>query len=434
MKRFALGFAALFFVVFINFLYEKLSRPTHFTVTADTKIIPGSELAKYVTQEEVDDFAFRYWDIDEYEENNATLSALRNLLRLKDTDKILNFMTRNGLSADVKMKANTTPLMYASFYDDEATAKRLIDMGANAHAKDNYKLSPLAYAIENNSTKTAKLLLDSGVGLEEVKAVQFYLTHAVYALIDSIVIDKDDVHINYGFMDIDSKDAVEPFHYVISNNLLEISKMFFELGYKPECKFNAQRYEEFDCFDRLSIIPNYEPMLNLLLDNNVSGQPTKGELKKAYEECHDNVKYYTKEKENYIYKMNKGRDEEGEARLRKNDNYRHLCTECLYHEGLLKYKPKPPDPEQIKRFDDTINFYSKHCLDENATFKDTESFVKWANEEERRENILRFLEAHKNNPAKVIYIDANISSQNKEKLISNKLIQKLRSKDAAERR
>ena len=343
-------------------------------------------------------------------------------------------MTRNGLSADVKMKAGTTPLMYAGFYDDEATAKRLIDMGANAHAKDNYKLSPLAYAIENNSTKTAKLLLDSGVGLEEVKAVQFYLTHAVYALIDSIVIDKDDIHINYGFMDTDSKDALDPFHYVISNNLLEISKMLFELGYKPECKFKAQRYEEFDCFDRLSIIPSYEAMLNLLLDNNVSGQPTSEELKEAYKKCHDKVGVFTAAKEGYIYKMNKGRDEEGEARLRKNDKYRHLCTECLYHEGLLKYKPKPPDPEQIKRFDDTINFYSKHCLDENATFKDTESFVKWANEEERRENVLRFLRAHKNKPAKVIYIDANISGQDKEKLISNKLIQKRRSKDAAERR
>ena len=435
MKRFALGFTALFLAVFVNFIYEKLSRPTHFTVTPDTKIDPNSELAKYVTQEEIDDFGFRYWDIDEYEENNATLNALRNLLRLKDTDKILNFMTRNGLSADVKMKAGTTPLMYASFYDDETTAKRLMEMGADAHAKDNYKLSPLAYAIENNSTKTVKLLLDSGVRLEEVKAVQFYLTHAVYALIDSIVIDKDDVHINYGFMDIDSKDAVEPFHYVISNNLLEISKMFFELGYKPECKFNAQRYEEFDCFDRLSIIPNYEPMLNLLLDNNVSGQPTKEELKKAYEECYDNVKYYTKEKENYIYKMNQGRDEEAEEKIKKKyDKYKYAPYSLLYEDGLLQYKPKPPNPEQIKRFDDTINFYSKHCLDENATFKDTESFVKWANEEERRENVLRFLEAHKNNPAKVIYIDANTSSQDKERLISNKLIQKLRSKDAAERR
>ena len=53
-------------------------------------------------------------------------------------------MKRNGLSADVKMKANTTPLMYASFYDDETTAKRLMEMGADAHARDSYKLSPLA--------------------------------------------------------------------------------------------------------------------------------------------------------------------------------------------------------------------------------------------------------------------------------------------------
>ena len=342
-------------------------------------------------------------------------------------------MKRNGLSADVKMKADTTPLMYSSFYGDEATAKRLMEMGADAHARDNYKLSPLAYAIENNSTKTAKLLLDSGVRLEEARRIQSYLDYALYDFIDSIVIDKDDIHINFDFPDTDSKGASDPFVYVIANNLLEISKMFFELRYKPECKFKAQRYEEFDCFDRLSIIPNYEPMLNLLLDNNVSGQPTSEELKEAYKKCHDKVGVFTAAKEGYIYKMNKGRDEEGEARLRKNDKYRHLCTECLYHEGLLKYKPKPPDPEQIKRFDDTINFYSKHCLDENATFKDTESFVKWANEEKRRENVLRFLEAHKNNPAKVIYIGADISSQDKEKLISNKLIQKLRSKDAAER-
>ena len=125
-------------------LFSKFNSPTRFVVTVDTKIIPGSKLSKYVTQEEIDDFGFRYWDIDEYEERNATLSALRNLLRLKDTDKILNFMKRNGLSADVKMKANTTPLMYASFYDDETTAKRLMEMGADAHARDSYKLSPLA--------------------------------------------------------------------------------------------------------------------------------------------------------------------------------------------------------------------------------------------------------------------------------------------------
>jgi len=88
----------------------------------------------------------------------------------------------------------------------------------------------------------------------------------------------------------------------------------------------------------------------------------------------------------------------------------------------------------IEEFDKEIDYYKQHCSDENSTFKDTESFVKWANEEKRGEYVRQFLEAHKNNPAKVIYIGANISSQDKEKLISNKLIQKRRSKNAAERR
>jgi len=150
-------------------------------------------------------------------------------------------------------------------------------------------------------------------------------------------------------------------------------------------------------------------MLELLLKYDVIGQPTKEELKKAYEECYDNVKYYTKEKENYIYKMNKGRDEEGEARLRKNDNYRHLCTECLYHEGLLQYKPKPIDPKMIETFDKTINSYLKHCPDENATFKDARAFIKWANEEKRQYEIRWFIHKTKNDPTKVIYVDSNRS-------------------------
>lgn len=389
MKKFALGFTALFLVVFVNFLYEKLSRPTHFTVTPDTKIDPNSELAKYVTQEEIDDFGFRYWDIDEYEENNATLNALRNLLRLKDTDKILNFMTRNGLSADVKMKANTTPLMYASFYDDETTAKRLMEMGADAHAKDNYKLSPLAYAIENNSTKTVKLLLDSGVRLEGAGRIQLYLDYALYDFIDSIVIDKDDIHINFDFPDTDSKGASDPFAYVIANNLLEISKMFFELRYKPECTFKAQRNEEFDCFGILAHIPNYEPMLNLLLDNNVSGQPTKEELKEAYKKCHDTYLWY---------------------KIRWIDG-----------ENINKKRPFYVDMP--------IKNLEKYCTEPDGTFQDVRTFMSWANEQKKMDAIIRIGDTDK-----VIYIGADISSQDKEKLISNKLIQKRRSKDAAERR
>jgi len=388
LNKLALGLSALCLIVFVNFIYEKLSGPTRFVVTADTKIIPGSELSKYVTQEEIDDFAFRYWDIDKQIKDDAFAENFRKLLKSKQTDQILKFMQDNNISIDSPLIDGVTPLMYASFYDDEATAKRLIDMGANAHAQDNYKLSPLAYAIENNSTKTARLLLDSGVRLEEVKAVQFYQNHAIYSLINSIVVDKDDVHINFDFADTDSKDAADPFGYAIANNLLEISKMLFELGYKPECKFKAQRYEEYDCFGRLSIMPNYEAMLNLLLDNNVSGQPTSEELKEAYKKCHDTYLWY---------------------KIRWIDG-----------ENINKKRPFYVDMP--------IKNLEKYCTEPDGTFQDVRTFMSWANEQKKMDAIIRIGDTDK-----VIYIDANISGQDKEKLISNKLIQKRRSKNAAER-
>ncbi|WP_298946533.1 ankyrin repeat domain-containing protein [uncultured Campylobacter sp.] len=383
MKKFALGFTALFLIVFVNFLYEKLSRPTHFTVTPDTKIDPNSELAKYVTQEEIDDFGFRYWDIDEYEENNATLNALRNLLRLKDTDKILNFMTRNGLSADVKMKANTTPLMYASFYGDETTAKRLMDMGADTHAQDNYKLSPLAYAIENNSTKTVKLLLDSGVKFSNKEKIQRYLKAPQNDRIKSLTIDGDNIfveyEVKYGQKNEGSKGWILPFDYITFGNFTEMLQILFSMGY-----FDGNG----NYFKDMEYMPNYEPMLNLLLDNNVSGQPTKEELKEAYKKCHDTYIWY---------------------KIRWIDG-----------ENINKKRPFYVDMP--------IKNLEKYCTEPDGTFQDVRTFMSWANEQKKMDAIIRI-----GDTAKVIYIDANISSQDKEKLISNKLIQKRRSKDAAER-
>ena len=389
MKKFALGFAALFLAVFVNFIYKKLSRPTHFTVTPDTKIDPNSELAKYVTQEEVDDFAFRYWGIDEYEEHNATLNALRNLLKLKDTDKILNFMTRNGLSADVKMKANTTPLMYASFYDDEATAKRLIDMGANAHAKDNYKLSPLAYAIENNSTKTAKLLLDSGVKFSNKEKIQRYLKAPQNDRIKSLTIDGDNIfveyEVKYGQKNEGSKGWILHFDYITFGNFTEMLQILFSMGYFDE---NGNYFKD------MEYMPNYEPMLNLLLDNNVSGQPTKEELKEAYEKCYKSYRWHV---------------DTWKKEIDKNQTI----------------------PLLIRM---SIENGERYCPDKDGTFGDTRTFMYWANEKNKLKNMINFWDGLKNNPSKVIYIDANISGQDKEKLISNKLIQKRRSKNAAERR
>lgn len=358
--------AALFYLSYLGVKFDKFGSspvPTDFTVTPDTKIDPNSELAKYVTQEEVDDFAFRYWDIDEYEENNATLNALRNLLRLKDTDKILNFMTRNGLSADVNMKAGTTPLMYASFYDDEVTAKRLIDMGANAHEKDNYKLSPLAYAIENNSTKTAKLLLDSGVKFSNKEKIQRYLKAPQNDRIKSLTIDGDNIfveyEVKYGQKNEGSKGWILPFDYITFGNFTEMLQILFSMGYFDE---NGNYFKD------MEYMPNYEPMLNLLLDNNVSGQPTKEELKGAYKKCHDTYLWY---------------------KIRWIDG-----------ENINKKRPFYVDMP--------IKNLEKYCTEPDGTFQDVRTFMSWANEQKKMDAIIRIVDTDK-----VIYIDANISSQNK---------------------
>ena len=432
MNKLVLSLSALFFIVFVNFIYEKLSGPTRFVVTADTKIIPGSELSKYVTQEEIDDFAFRYWDIDKQIKDDAFAENFRKLLKSKQTDQILKFMQDNNISIDSPLIDGVTPLMYASFYDDEVTAKRLIDMGANAHAQDNYKLSPLAYAIENNSTKTAKLLLDSGVKFDEVRAVQYYIYPPFYNNIEKLIIDGDDVKIifedNYQ-VNTESKDAYDPMGYIVSHNYVEMAELALASGYKPKLRDRPSSFPgirddgspfEYSHYALLDTIPNYEPMLELLLKHGVIGQPTKEELKKAYEECYKKRKGWIDYKENYIYKMNKGIDEEGEAKLRKNKKYEHLCTECLYHEGLLQYKPKPIDPKKIEEFDKEINFYNPHCPDENATFKDIRAFIKWANEMEKRDGINSAIGRAESGMAQVIYVDSNRSKSDSNSNLQSK--------------
>ena len=433
MNKLALILSALFFIVFVNFIYEKLSGPTRFVVTADTKIIPGSELSKYVTQEEIDDFAFRYWDIDTQIQDDAFAENFRKLLKSKQTDQILKFMQDNNISINSPLIDGVTPLMYASFYDDEVTAKRLIDMGANARAQDNYKLSPLAYAIENNSTKTVKLLLDSGVKFEEVKAVQYYIDPPFYNNIEKLIIDGDDVKIvfrdNYQ-VNKESKDANNPMRYIVWHNYVEMADIVLASGYKPKLRDRSSSFPSLrdgsspfkhSHYALLDTIPNYEPMLNLLLDNNVSGQPTKEELKKAYDECYDNVKYYTKEKENYIYKMNQGRDEEAEEKIqRTNKKYKYAPYSLLYEDGLLQYKPKPIDPKKIEEFDKEINFYNPHCPDQNATFKDIRAFIKWANEMEKQDGIKSAIGRAKKGMAQVIYIDSNRSKSDSNSNLQSK--------------
>lgn len=70
----------------------------------------------------------------------------------------------------------------------------------------------------------------------------------------------------------------------------------------------------------------------------------------------------------------------------------------------------------IETFDKTINSYLKHCPDENATFKDIRTFIKWTNGRKRRYEIEVFIDKYEKNPNKVICMDRN---QSKSDLNSN---------------
>ena len=391
-------------------LFSKFSSPTRFVVTADTKIIPGSELSKYVTQEEVDDFAFRYWDIDKQIKDGAFAENFRKLLKSKQMDQILKFMQDNNISIDSPLIDGVTPLMYASFYDDETTAKRLIDMGANAHAKDNYKLSPLAYAIENNSTKTAKLLLDSGVKFDEVKAVQYYIDPPFYNNIEKLIIDGDDVKIifedNYQ-VNKESKDANNPMRYIVWHNYVEMADIVLASGYKPKLKETPSLFtgirDENSTFLRslyvaLQNYPNYEPMLELLLKYDVVGQPTKEELKKAYEECY---------KENQIEKNFYKYYEYNKKRL----------DEITISQGETPAKVNPVFFNFRKKL--RTNHYEKYCPDENSTFTIRE-FIDWANDNKKMSSISSFTSSFENDPTKVIYVDSNRSKSDSNSNLQSK--------------
>ncbi|MBC2881677.1 ankyrin repeat domain-containing protein, partial [Campylobacter sp. Marseille-Q3452] len=406
--------AILFYLSFLGVKFDKFgsgSMPTGFTVTPDTKIDPNSELAKYVTQEEIEAFGFGVRDIVCDEEKNATLVPLRAALDRKDTDFVVKFIKDNNLTADVEMRDKRTPLMYSSFRNDVNTFNALLNLGAGIRAKDRFGLSPMAYAIMLNSVDTAKILLDKGVKFEEVEYVSPHIyTNRYYdsSRFESIIINgENNITIRYKYdqrrpeTDLNNPQCVEsstryksdPFFYVVNRNLPQMAELMLSTGYKPK-KFEMgigpegikeeekNRPLEQSGWAYLGNYENYEPMLDVFIKYDLPSAPNKEQLKEAYKVCNDNLKYYTKEKEKYIYKMNQGRDEEAEEKIKKKyDKYKYAPYSLLYEDGLLQYKPKPIDPKMIEEFDKEIDYYKQHCSDENSTFKDTESFVKWANEE-----------------------------------------------------
>ena len=358
-------------------------KQTNFVVTADTNVSKVPGLSKYVTQEEVDSFAFRYWDID-YNSNPKNVFKepaidveLKRLLKSKQTDKILKFMKDNNLTVDHTMHGGVTPVMYSSFWDDANTTQELIKLGADIHKKDEYKLSAMAYAIENNATKAVRLLLDNGVKFEEAEVVRNRLLPPNYNHIKSLQISDDGNFTLIYETDYPMISIGEPnyfFSYLTNTNMYEIAKMALESGYKPyiwkfqnstvglrygnDIKkvvpegilndkaeptdgFDITEYD-FSLYDTFPGTPNYEPILKLLMQYNVGGQPSPEFLKRKYDDCH----------RNYIYSL---------------DSYYKINYDATY------YIPK----SEISLI---TTVYRKYCKDRNSTFKDVYEYTKFASE------------------------------------------------------
>lgn len=369
----------LVLVAFIVYNKFKLSQNSHFIVTSDTIIKLGSEISKYVTQEEVDSFSFRYADIHCDKETNSTLVPLRQALMIKDTNKVVNFIKDNNLSVNLKMLDGRTPIMYSSFYNDINTTKELINLGADVHLKDRYKLNALAYAISTNSAQVVKFLLDNGMKMDEIKEIQYYYPQKkFYRTINQIVIDSNYLDVKYkDYISEEncdnsgiSRSAFEIMDYLTTFNLYNTARVILESGYKPytyrgkgesviasnsiQDIFTKEDVEtgeinpyDYTVYKNLEYIPNFEPMLDLLLEHNVSGQPSKELMKIEYDRCYD-----------FYYDP-------------CFDDFKNKC------------KPVFDIFPEIYGLKNSYEMFKKYCPDKNGTFKNTKDFISYRNSEKK---------------------------------------------------
>ena len=189
--------------------------------------------------------------------------------------------------------------------------------------------------------------------------MQWYRKTPFYYNIEKLIINGDDVKIifedNYQ-VNKESKDVNDPIGYVVTHNYVEMAELALASGYKPKFRNRPSSFPglrdgsspfKYSYYAVLDTIPNYEPMLELLLKHGVVGQPTKEELKKAYEECYDEYALSL----TLAYSI----DDNG--------------TYSLKYENL------------------TRNVLQKYCPEQNSTFSDVRIFIAWANEYKKADAI-----------------------------------------------
>lgn len=204
--------------------------------------------------------------------------------------------------------------------------------------------------------------------------MQWYRKTPFYYNIEKLIINGDDVKIifedNYQ-VNKESKDVNDPIGYVVTHNYVEMAELALASGYKPKFRNRPSSFPGirddsspfiYSYYAVLDTIPNYEPMLELLLKHGVVGQPTKEELKKAYEECYDE----------YALSI------------------------------ILAYSIDDNGTYSLKYENLTKNALQKYCPEQNSTFSDVRIFITWANEYKKADAIQGILLRKKD---KIIFRD-----------------------------
>ena len=422
-------------------------KQTHFTVTSDTNVSKVPGLSKYVTQEEVDSFAFRYWDIDDeaeytnsHWEENATLKKLRLMLKAKDTRGVLSFLKDNNLSVNLQMHACTSPLIYSAFYDDENTARELIKLGADIEHQDKYELNPLAYAIANNSLKTFKTLIDNGADVKKLAIIQDYLNTKpniiASSYIKSIVIDENgDENITYKTKEEIINDrnmghgyrvmGGNVFTILMINNQIEMLQILFDKGFRPLkymariedsrnghittddignfliSNYDKERYvkdpEEFkknrSLYVNFNIMKDYDKMLDLFLRYDIPGQPSEVIRKRAFEDC----------QRNYLKILSILGDDRFPTDL--NTTY-FINSDLKFYEKFCGDRSEDSKELVEARFYDQNKWeelYKTKMKNRNFTIKE---YIDYINTKEKHWEIYKFA---RDNPGDIFLVDKNIT-------------------------
>ncbi|CZE49476.1 ankyrin repeat domain-containing protein [Campylobacter geochelonis] len=479
MKKVFKFLAILIILLVAKLLYNeyKLNQTSHFTITSDTNVsaIPG--LSKYVTQEEVDSFSFRYWDIDVNEvRNNPFMENFRQILKSKDTANILLFIKDNNISVDTPLHYGVTPLMYSSFYNDENTTRELIKLGADIHKKDKYGLSPMAYAISMNCVGVVKDLFEHGVRFEEVDFVQGYLLSPGNSSLKDVKFYDDRTELVYEYnwyqKVAKGKAGFSLFDYLLQHNLIEIARMALESGYRPlpycnygdiaECAnsyydfysseeidrmienestsikymgvelFMDYQFYSFSLYRRMEKVPNHEKMLDLFLEYNIAGQPSKGMLEYEMKICIGDFRYAVMFKYDMIYFniLDKNPKEDEIKKLYSTDVAKMNYEEILKEFGKSGRRLDNKQLEDFNFYTRAIRDFGNFCgedymslnfssiadifewrrsKDRKGIFKGTKEFVNYRHMKENRMQIFNFFE-YDDKPTdsnESVYVDRN---------------------------